>query len=292
VPDGGNHVRKEAKGPQVNAGNSVADMWARFKATGDKVTRDELIVHYAPLVKYVAGRVGVGLPPHVDPADLVSYGMIGLIDAIDKFDPDRSVKFETYASNRIKGAILDELRATDWVPRSVRSKARALEEAQARLQGSLKRMPTDAELASELGVSEEELGEMLAQMSFAGIAPLDELIGEGISLADTVQDQRLGPSEVLEVREARRLLGEAISELGERERDVLALYYFENLSLAQIGDALGVSESRACQIHGKAVIQLRVAMRRLDTGKASSKSLKITKASGPPAPERSGLGSW
>jgi len=280
VPDGGNHVRKEAKGPQVNAGNSVADMWARFKATGDKVTRDELIVHYAPLVKYVAGRVGVGLPPHVDPADLVSYGMIGLIDAIDKFDPDRSVKFETYASNRIKGAILDELRATDWVPRSVRSKARALEEAQARLQGSLKRMPTDAELASELGVSEEELGEMLAQMSFAGIAPLDELIGEGISLADTVQDQRLGPSEVLEVREARRLLGEAISELGERERDVLALYYFENLSLAQIGDALGVSESRACQIHGKAVIQLRVAMRRLDTGKASSKSLKITKASG------------
>jgi len=280
VPDGGNHVRKEAKGPQVNAGNSVAEMWARFKATGDKVTRDELIVHYAPLVKYVAGRVGVGLPPHVDPADLVSYGMIGLIDAIDKFDPDRSVKFETYASNRIKGAILDELRATDWVPRSVRSKARALEEAQARLQGSLKRMPTDAELASELGVSEEELGEMLAQMSFAGIAPLDELIGEGISLADTVQDQRLGPSEVLEVREARRLLGEAISELGERERDVLALYYFENLSLAQIGDALGVSESRACQIHGKAVIQLRVAMRRLDTGKASSKSLKITKASG------------
>lgn len=280
MPDGGNHVRKEAKGPQVNAGNSVADMWARFKATGDKVTRDELIVHYAPLVKYVAGRVGVGLPPHVDPADLVSYGMIGLIDAIDKFDPDRSVKFETYASNRIKGAILDELRATDWVPRSVRSKARALEEAQARLQGSLKRMPTDAELASELGVSEEELGEMLAQMSFAGIAPLDELIGEGISLADTVQDQRLGPSEVLEVREARRLLGEAISELGERERDVLALYYFENLSLAQIGDALGVSESRACQIHGKAVIQLRVAMRRLDTGKASSKSLKITKASG------------
>lgn len=280
MPDGGNHVRKEAKGPQVNAGNSVAEMWARFKATGDKVTRDELIVHYAPLVKYVAGRVGVGLPPHVDPADLVSYGMIGLIDAIDKFDPDRSVKFETYASNRIKGAILDELRATDWVPRSVRSKARALEEAQARLQGSLKRMPTDAELASELGVSEEELGEMLAQMSFAGIAPLDELIGEGISLADTVQDQRLGPSEVLEVREARRLLGEAISELGERERDVLALYYFENLSLAQIGDALGVSESRACQIHGKAVIQLRVAMRRLDTGKASSKSLKITKASG------------
>lgn len=277
MPDGGSHAEKDAKSSPFDSGTSVAEMWAKFKATGDKVTRDELIVHYAPLVKYVAGRVGVGLPPHVDSADLVSYGMIGLIDAIDKFDPDRSVKFETYASNRIKGAILDELRATDWVPRSIRSKARALEEAQARLQGTLKRMPTDAELAAELGVSEEELGEMLAKLSFAGIAPLDELIGEGISLADTVQDERLGPSEVLEVREARNLLAQAISELGERERDVLALYYFENLSLAQIGQALGVSESRACQIHGKAVIQLRVAMRKMETRKVTSKGAKVAK---------------
>jgi RNA polymerase sigma factor for flagellar operon FliA len=277
VPNGGSHAEKEAKSSRFDAGTSVAEMWAKFKATGDRVTRDELIVHYAPLVKYVAGRVGVGLPPHVDPADLISYGMLGLIDAIDKFDPDRSVKFETYASNRIKGAILDELRATDWVPRSIRSKARALEEAQARLQGTLKRMPTDGELAAELGVTEEELGEMLAKLSFSGIAPLDELIGEGISLADTVRDERLGPSEVLEVREARNVLAQAISELGERERDVLALYYFENLSLAQIGEALGVSESRACQIHGKAVIQLRVALRRKDRANVASKSSRPVK---------------
>jgi RNA polymerase sigma factor for flagellar operon FliA len=255
--------------------DAASRLWAEYKATGDSHARQQLIVLYSPLVKYVAGRVAVGLPQHVDSADLVSYGIIGLIDAIDRFDPDRSVKFETYAIPRIRGAIIDELRAIDWVPRSVRAKARAVEQAFSGLEATLRRTPTDAEVAEEMGISERDLQEILRQVSFVGVAALDEVFvgadrSDRTTLGDSLADGAAGPVALFEDKESKELLGRAIAKLGERERTVLSLYYYENLTLAEIGDILGVTESRVCQIHTKAVLQLRarLADRRSDSGPA------------------------
>lgn len=237
-------------------------LWADYVATRSQEARDKLIVQYSPLVKYVAGRVGVGLPRNVDQNDLTSFGVFGLIDAIEKFDPERGYKFETYAISRIKGAILDELRSIDWVPRSVRSKARNVEKAMAKLEGEHGRTPTDAELADEMGLSEDQLMNTLSQISFVGVAALDEMLaggdrGESITLGDTVADRKAGPTETYEIEEMRQLLASAINGMPEREKVVLTLYYYEGLTLAEIGRVLSVTESRVCQIHTKAVIHLR-----------------------------------
>ena len=246
--------------------DGTARLWAEYKKNGDRHIRDQLIVLYSPLVKYVAARVAVGLPQHVDGADLVSYGIIGLIDAIDRFNPVRQVKFETYAIPRIRGAIIDELRAIDWVPRSVRAKARAVEQAYASLEGTLLRTPSDAEVAAELGMSEKELQEILRQISFVGVAALDEVFMVGgdrtdrTTLGDTIPDATPGPMAMFEDKESKEILGQAIMQLGERERTVLSLYYYEGLTLAEIGEILGVTESRVCQIHTKAVLQLRARL--------------------------------
>jgi RNA polymerase sigma factor FliA len=246
---------------------STARLWAEYKSSGgDRAIRDQLIILYSPLVKYVAARVAVGLPQHVEGADLVSYGIIGLIDAIDRFDPVRQVKFETYAIPRIRGAIIDELRAIDWVPRSVRAKARALEQAYATLEASLLRTPTDAEVAAELGVSEKELQDVLRQLSFVGVAALDEVFAVGgerrqrTSLGETIPDVGPGPAAMFDEKESKEILAQAIIHLAERERTVLSLYYYEGLTLAEIGEILGVTESRVCQIHTKAVLQLRARL--------------------------------
>src|SRR3954451_16047418 len=159
--------------------SEIERLWARYKADGERAIRDELIVHYSPLVKYVAGRVATGLPQSVDQADLVSYGIFGLIDAIEKFDLGRGFKFETYAIARIKGNILDELRSIDWVPRSVRAKARALEKAYSKLEGELHRSPSETELASELDMTEDQLQNTLGQISFTGLVALDEMLSTG-----------------------------------------------------------------------------------------------------------------
>jgi len=250
-------------------------LWQEFKATGSRQARDGLIVHYAPMVNFVAGRVAVGLPPTIEQADLVSYGIFGLIDAIEKFDPGRNVKFETYAMTRVRGAIIDELRAVDWVPRTVRAKARALEKAFSTLEASLGRAPTDAELAEQLGVGEDELQAMLAQVSFVGIVPLDEVLGgdrdDGTTLGDTIADQGAGPVGAFEVEETRVLLASSIGRLGDREKTVLGLYYYENLTLAEIGQVLGVTESRVCQIHSRAVLQLRSRLHAADREPAAPK---------------------
>ena len=212
-------------------------------------------------IRGVAGRGGV--PQHVDSADLVSYGIIGLIDAIDRYDPERAVKFETYAIPRIKGAIIDELRAIDWVPRSVRAKARAVEQAYASLEGTLLRTPSDAEVAAELDMTEDELQVVLRQISFVGVAALDEVFmvggerAERTTLGDTIADSTAGPVDRFEDKESKEILAQAIAQLGDRERTVLSLYYYEGLTLAEIGEILGVTESRVCQIHTKAVLQLR-----------------------------------
>ncbi|HEV2768057.1 MAG TPA: RNA polymerase sigma factor WhiG [Acidimicrobiales bacterium] len=244
-------------------GAELERLWGDYKASADVELRDRLIVHYSPLVKYVAGRVAVGLPQNVEQADLVSNGIFGLIDAIEKFEPERGYKFETYAMSRIKGAILDELRSIDWVPRSVRMKARAIERAYTKLESTQRRSPSDAELAAELGMTETQLQSTLSQISFVGLAALDEILlvggdrGESLTLGDTVADDSDGPMAAYEVEEMRHTLADAINRMSEREKLVLSLYYYEGLTLNEIGQVIGVTESRVCQIHTKAVIHLR-----------------------------------
>ncbi len=243
--------------------DAASRLWAEYKRTRERRVRDQLIVLYSALVKYVASRVAAGLPQHVDQADLVSYGIIGLIDAIDRYDPARQVKFETYAIPRIRGAIIDELRAIDWVPRSVRAKARAVEQAYSNLEASLLRTPTDEEVSEELGISPRELEQVMRKISFIGVAALDEVMvaagdrPERSTLGDTIADTEPSPVAALEDKESRELLARAVSGLADRERLVLSLYYYEGLTLAEIGEVLGVSESRVCQIHTKAVLHLR-----------------------------------
>ena len=157
----------------------IAELWRDYKDGGTSDARERLILHYSPLVKFVAGRVAAGLPQNIEQSDLVSYGIFGLIDAIDKFDPGRGYKFETYAISRIKGAIIDELRSIDWVPRSVRAKARAIERAYSKLENELRRSPEDKEVATELGLTEDELATTLGQISFVGVVALDELLSAG-----------------------------------------------------------------------------------------------------------------
>jgi RNA polymerase sigma factor for flagellar operon FliA len=196
--------------------------------------------------------------------------MFGLIDAMEKFEPVRGNKFETYAIPRIKGAIIDELRAMDWVPRSVRFKARELEKAQADLEAMLKRQPSEEELADRLGMNRRELHEMVSQISFVSVLALDEMVsagsdrGESVALIDTLADKGLDPTWGLESQETRGMLAAAINSLSEREKIVVTLYYFEGLTLAEIGEILGVTESRVCQIHTKAVGGLRGQLSEFD----------------------------
>ncbi len=240
-------------------------MWDAYKQTADAAARDRLIVHYSPLVKYVAGRVASGLPQSVDQGDLVSYGIFGLIDAIEKFNTSRGIKFETYAITRIRGAIIDELRSIDWVPRSVRAKARLVEKAYASLEHRLLRTPTDAEVADEMGIAKDDLQQIFTQISFVGLVALDEVLaggdGQSQTLGDTLPDKGEGPVGAFEGAEMKQILAAAINRLGEREKLVLTLYYYEGLTLSEIGEVIGVTESRVCQIHTKAVLQLRSRMK-------------------------------
>ena len=246
--------------PQSDA---ITKLWDDFKATGSLDDRNRLVVHYSPLVKYVAGRLSAGLPNSIEQADLVSYGMFGLIDAINKFEPSRGFKFETYAMSRIRGSIIDELRSIDWVPRSLRAKARSVEKAYTKLEHELLRTPTDEEVAEELGMTEEDLQNVFTQISFFGLVALEETVSvgadrsESVTLGDTIPDPGIGPVGAFEVEETKQILAQALNRLPEREKIVLTLYYYESLTLGEIGGILGITESRVCQIHTKAVIQLR-----------------------------------
>jgi RNA polymerase sigma factor FliA len=244
-------------------------LWRQYKAKpGEKALRDRLILTYAPLVKYVAGRLGSGLPAHVDDDDLISYGLLGLIGAIERYDPDRDVKFETYAIARIKGSIIDELRAMDWVPRSVRARARDIERAVAELERKLHRAPTDEEIADKVGITTAELEDSLTDISRSSIGALDELWtvntgggGDQIALIDTIEDTDApDPQGSLSETEMKEAIGEAIARLPEREKLVVTLYYYEELTLREIGEVLGVTESRVSQLHTKAVLRLKARL--------------------------------
>jgi RNA polymerase sigma factor FliA len=248
------------------AAGDTNELWQDYRRTADRATRDRLILTYAPLVKFVAGRLGATLPSHVDEQDLVSYGLLGLIGAIERFDPDREIKFETYAIARIKGAIIDELRSLDWVPRSVRTRAREIERAIASLERSLMRAPTDEEIAARLDITMPELEDSLVEISRTSMAALDELWtpsagGDQVSLIDTIEDQSGPDPEIsLEQTELKEALGEAIARLPEREKLVVTLYYYEELTLREIGEVLGVTESRVSQLHTKAVLRLKARL--------------------------------
>ena len=241
-------------------------LWQEYRRNRDEKLRDRLILTYAPLVKYVAGRLGSGLPAHVEEGDLVSYGLLGLIGAIERYDPDRDVKFETYAIARIKGSIIDELRALDWVPRSVRARARDIERAVAELESKLGRAPNDDEIATKLGLTEDELEDSLTEISRSSIAALDELWtvsagGDQIALIDTIEDTAgPEPQSALAQTELREAMADAIARLPEREKLVVTLYYYEELTLREIGEVLGVTESRVSQLHTKAILRLKARL--------------------------------
>jgi RNA polymerase sigma factor for flagellar operon FliA len=242
----------------------LKDLWRRYKSSGDERARERLVVAYSPLVKYVSGRMASGLPAHVDEADLISYGLVGLISAISRFEPEREIKFETYAITRIKGAIIDELRSLDWVPRSVRARARAIEKANAKLEHKLQRAPNDEEMALELDMTVQEFQDALLQISNSTVAALDELwtvsdaSGDQVSLLDTLQDHDApDPAAMMDQTDLKDRVADAIARLPEREKLVIALYYYENLTLREIGEVLGVTESRISQLHTKAVLRLR-----------------------------------
>jgi RNA polymerase sigma factor for flagellar operon FliA len=245
------------------AAADTQSLWQDYRKSKDRALRDRLILTYAPLVKFVAGRVGASLPAHVDEQDLVSYGLLGLIGAIERFDPDREIKFETFAMARIRGAIIDELRSLDWVPRSVRTRARQIERAIAVLERELMRAPTDEEIAKKLGITGAELEDNLHEISRSSVAALDELwspsgSGDQIALIDTIRDEtEPDPEMSLEQSEVREALAEAISSLPEREKLVVTLYYYEELTLREIGEVLGVTESRVSQLHTKAILRLK-----------------------------------
>lgn len=242
----------------------IDELWVRYRAEHAPADRDRLVVNYAPLVKFVANRVGAGLPQSVEISELISTGMFGLLDAIEKFEPERGFKFETYAMARIKGAILDHLRASDWVPRSVRTKARQIERAYARFESRFHRPPTTEELAEDLGLEVERVEEWMQQVANTGLVALDETVGgdrsEAITLGDTVADRTAGPAELFADDELRHRLGDLINQLPEREKLVLALYYYAGMTLADIGTVLGVTESRICQVHTKAVLHLKARL--------------------------------
>ena len=234
---------------QHSSDHSVDELWRRYKADGDRDARDRLVVHYSPLVKFVAGRVRSGLPASVDQNDLVSDGVIGLMDAVDKFEPERGLQFQTYAVTRIRGSIVDGLRGADWVPRSVREKIRDIDAAQARLEAQLGRAPSDQEIAAELDLTIEELRKVYTLTAHTSVVSFETVLDDD---APRARSDLPGADDDLPPGFLR-----AVRELAERDQVVVALYYWERLTLAEIGQVLGVTESRVSQLHSRATMQLR-----------------------------------
>lgn len=248
------------------------ELWAEYRKTKSVALRDKFIRQYMPLVKYVAGKIAVGMPGSVEFDDLVGFGQFGLLDAIEKFDPDKNVKFKTYAVTRIRGAIFDELRQLDWVPRSVRQKSREIEDSIVDLEAKLGRSASDAEIAKHMGVSEEEYQQTIMKVSGTSILSLNDVWYSGndndhMSIGDSIESpSSMNPDVVVEREEIRKVIIEAINELPEKEKMVIVLYYHEDLTFKEIGQVLEVSESRISQLHTKANLRLRAKLTNLRKG--------------------------
>lgn len=248
------------------------ELWIEFKKTKSSQIRDKFIRQYMPLVKYVAGKVHTGMPGSVDYDDLVGYGQFGLLDAINKFDPEKNVKFKTYAVTRIRGAIFDELRLLDWVPRSVRQKSREIEDTIVELESRLGRPASDTEIANAMGVTESEFHQTVLKVSGTSILSLNDVWYSGddserVSIGDCIESpSSMNPDVVVEREEIRRVIIDAISELPEKEKMVLVLYYHEDMTFKEIGQVLEVSESRVSQLHSKANLRLRAKLTNVRKG--------------------------
>lgn len=249
---------------------NLADLWTRFKKRNDQKARDQIINHYAYLVKITAGRVVTSLPPNLDRDDLVSAGIMGLIKAVDQFDTNRQVKFETYAIALVRGAILEMLREEDWVPRSVRDNVKTLERTFYQMEVRLGRPATEEEVAQEMGISEADLLKILVNTSRSNVLSLDDMLlgggsssdGERLHLGDVIQDEKANVVGDVESEAMKTTLGAGIDRLPEREKLVISLYYYEGLTFKEIGKVLSVSESRVYQLHTQAVLRLRGYLQR------------------------------
>lgn len=248
------------------------DLWLDYKKNKNPAIRDFFIKQYAPLVKYVAGKLAVGMPSNVEFDDLVGFGVFGLLDAIEKFEPDKNVKFKTYAVTRIRGSIFDELRSMDWVPRSVRQKTREIETTVVELEAKLGRTASDSEIASAMGMSEADFQHTLFKISGTSILSLNDVWYSGddsdrISIGDSIESpSSLNPDVIVEKEEVKRVIVQAIEELPEKEKMVLVLYYYEDLTLKEIGQVLNVTESRVSQLHTKANLRLRAKLTNIRKG--------------------------
>jgi RNA polymerase sigma factor for flagellar operon FliA len=251
---------------------SEDDLWSLYKETRDPAIRDAFIRQYAPLVKYVAGKVAASMPNTVEFEDLVGFGVFGLLDAIEKFDPDKNVKFKTYAVTRIRGAIFDELRSIDWVPRSVRQKTKEIEDAVVNLEAKLGRPVSDQEIATSLGVTEDDFMKTMLKISSTSVLSLNDVWYSGddadkISIGESIESpSSMNPDATVEREEVKRVIVQALSELPEKEKKVLVLYYYEDLTLKEIGQVLDVTESRVSQLHTKAILRLRAKLTNLRKG--------------------------
>jgi len=238
-------------------------LWRNLKRNGSEQAREQLISEYAYLARYAVDRLNLNPSGALGYEDLVGHAVVGLIDAIEKFDPDRGIKFETYALPRIRGEVIDTIRQLDWAPRSVRKSETELRDAYAQLEMRLERSPTDAEVAQHLGVGVTELEKMLMDVGQSALLSLDEVMATGGDVRASYDDQdEDDPASRAERAEQKRLLARAIDELSERERTVVALYYYENLTQKEIAAVLEVTESRVCQIHTKAILRLSAKLSR------------------------------
>jgi RNA polymerase sigma factor for flagellar operon FliA len=244
-------------------------LWQKLIKTNDQLVRDYFVIKYAPLVKYVAGKVSMGMPQNIEFDDLVSYGVFGLIDAISKFDPARGIKFKTYAMTRIRGAIFDELRSIDWIPRSIRQKAKQVEQVISELENKLGRTVEDDEIAKEMGISNDELQSLLNKLSGTSMLSLNDIwyLGDDsdeLSILETLEaPQNMNPDVLIEKEEIRDHIIDAIKKLPDKEKKVIVLYYYEDLTLKEIGEVLEVTESRVSQLHTKAIMRLRGRLGRI-----------------------------
>ncbi|MCD6569697.1 MAG: FliA/WhiG family RNA polymerase sigma factor [Deltaproteobacteria bacterium] len=235
----------------------------------DPKIRAKIINDFAPLIKYIASRIAMRLPPHIDIQDLINAGVIGLMDAIEKYDASKAIKFKTYAEFRIRGSILDELRSMDWVPRSVRQKARKIEDAYSRLESTLGRPASDEDVARELNIDIENFYKLLAETASVTLLSLDDLGDDDTDLSRRnllefiMQDERELPSHHIGLAEIREMVAEAIKSLSEKERMVISLYYYDELTMKEIGHILKFTESRVSQIHTKSILKLRSKMQKI-----------------------------
>ena len=241
---------------------SIESLWRTYAQTRDAALKEKMILEYTPLIKIVVAKLAVHIGAHVEYEDMLSYGVFGLMDAIDKFDIDKGVKFETYASLRIRGAIIDHVRQLDWVPRALRQKNKLLDQAYTELEARLGREPTDAELAVRLGLSAKELDELIRSASVVSLVSLDDYLHQNheMPFGGTAHGEGETPEGAYEQQEMKKMLEESIGRLTEKEQRVVTLYYFEEMTLKEISKIMGVSESRISQIHSKAMLRMRMRL--------------------------------